>query len=235
MVGPATRGRLRNRKSAVNQSLMVSVLPLLLLPLIQLPPDSAMADAPLKRTHGYLAEFGSVAELFHAAEKCRDAGFRFWDTHSPFPIHGMDDAMGIKKSILSLFVLIGGCTGATVAILLQFGTQVGLYPTVVQGKPTNLFTLPAYFPISFELTVLFSALGQGLAQAGADKAKQAKLDANPHDMDASELPDALVSVEKQRNGSFEGKLKMWFAANSFRFSDSRTCPVEPYVLQGAAA
>ena len=49
-----------------------AVLPLLLLPLIQLPPDSAMADAPLKRTHGYLAEFGSVAELFHAAEKCRD-------------------------------------------------------------------------------------------------------------------------------------------------------------------
>ena len=137
---------------------MVSLLPLLLLPLIQLPPDSAMADAPLKRTHGYLAEFGSVAELFHAAEKCRDAGFRFWDTHSPFPIHGMDDAMGIKKSILSLFVLIGGCTGAAVAILLQFGTQVGLYPTVVQGKPTNLFTLPAYFPISFELTVLFAAL-----------------------------------------------------------------------------
>ncbi|MFN0125411.1 MAG: DUF3341 domain-containing protein [Verrucomicrobiales bacterium] len=117
-----------------------------------------MADAPLKRTHGYLAEFGSVADLFHAAEKCRDAGFRFWDTHSPFPIHGMDDAMGVKKSILSLFVLIGGCTGALTAVLLQFGTQVGLYPTVVQGKPTNLFTIPAYFPVTFELTVLLSAL-----------------------------------------------------------------------------
>lgn len=117
-----------------------------------------MADAPLKRTHGYLAEFGSVPELYHAAEKCRDAGFRFWDTHSPFAIHGMDDAMGIKKSILSLFVLLGGITGATTAVLLQFVTQVGLYPTVVQGKPSNFFTFPAFFPVSFELTVLFSAL-----------------------------------------------------------------------------
>lgn len=117
-----------------------------------------MADAPLKRTHGYLAEFSSASDLFHAAEKVRDAGFRFWDCHSPFPIHGLDDAMGIKKSILSLFVLIGGFTGSVTALLLQFVTHVGLYPTVVQAKPTNLFTLPAFFPVTFELTILFSAL-----------------------------------------------------------------------------
>ncbi len=117
-----------------------------------------MADAPLKRMHGYLAEFASAADLFHAAEKCRDAGFRFWDVHSPFPIHGMDGAMGVKKSILSRFVFVGGTTGALTAVALQFGTQVGLYPTVVQGKPTNIFTLAAYFPVTFELTILFSAL-----------------------------------------------------------------------------
>lgn len=117
-----------------------------------------MSDAPLKRLHGCLAEFPSAASLYHAAEKCRDAGFKFWDCHSPFPIHGMDDAMGIKKSILSLFVLIGGTTGALTALTLQFGTQVFLYPTVVQAKPSNFFTLAAYFPVTFELTVLFSAL-----------------------------------------------------------------------------
>ncbi|MGI8605252.1 MAG: DUF3341 domain-containing protein [Verrucomicrobiales bacterium] len=116
-----------------------------------------MADAPLKRMHGLLAEFSDAAALYHAAEKVRDAGFRFWDCHSPFPIHGMDAAMGIKKSILSLFVLIGGAIGALTALALQFGTQVGLYPTVVQGKPTNLFTIPAYFPVTFELTVLLAA------------------------------------------------------------------------------
>lgn len=117
-----------------------------------------MADAPLKRIHGYLAEFPSAAELFHAAEKVRDAGFRFWDCHSPFPIHGMDDAMGLRKSILSLFVLVGGTMGSLTAVILQFGTQVFLYPTIVQAKPTNIYTIPAYFPVTFELTILFSAL-----------------------------------------------------------------------------
>jgi hypothetical protein len=117
-----------------------------------------MADAPLKRLHGLLAEFAGAGELFRAAEKVRDAGFRFWDCHSPFPIHGMDEAMGIKKSILSLFVLIGGATGSLTALALQFGTQVGLYPTVVQAKPSNIFTIPAYFPVTFETTVLFAAL-----------------------------------------------------------------------------
>lgn len=116
-----------------------------------------MADAPLKRTHGYLAEFSSAGEIYHAAEKVRDAGFRFWDCHSPFPIHGMDDAMGVKRSILPRFVLLGGAAGTLTALGLQFITQVGLYPTVVQSKPSNLFTLPAYFPVTFELTVLFSA------------------------------------------------------------------------------
>jgi hypothetical protein len=116
-----------------------------------------MPDAPIKRMHGYLAEFAGAAELYHAAEKVRDAGFRFWDCHSPFPIHGLDGAMGVKKSILSLFVLIGGALGTFTAVALQFGTQVILYPTVVQGKPANLFTIPAYFPVIFEMTVLFAA------------------------------------------------------------------------------
>jgi len=114
-------------------------------------------STPLKRTHGYLAEFESVGALYRAAEQIRDAGYKRWDVHSPFPIHGMDDAMGLKKSVLSLFVLIGGATGTLTAFLLQYVTQVILYPTVVQNKPANLFTIPAFFPVMFELTVLFAA------------------------------------------------------------------------------
>ena len=112
---------------------------------------------PLKRVHGALAEFSNVQDLYHAAEKVRDAGFKHWDVHSQFPIHGMDDAMGLPKSILSLFVLIGGATGTTTAFLLQYITQVVIYPTVVQSKPANIFTIPAFFPVMFELTILFSA------------------------------------------------------------------------------
>ncbi len=106
---------------------------------------------------GYVAEFSSATDLYHAAEKVRDAGFRRWDVHTPFPVHGMDHAMGLGKSWLSALVLCGGVTGSMTALLLQFFTQVSLYPTVVQDKPTNLFTLPAFFPVTFELTILFSA------------------------------------------------------------------------------
>ncbi|MDA8633062.1 DUF3341 domain-containing protein [Verrucomicrobiales bacterium] len=106
---------------------------------------------------GYVAEFSSASELYHAAEKIRDAGFRRWDVHTPYPVHGMDHAMGLGKSWLSAVVLCGGATGSFVALFLQFFTQVSLYPTVVQNKPTNLFTIPAFFPVTFELTILLAA------------------------------------------------------------------------------
>ncbi|MEM7601532.1 MAG: DUF3341 domain-containing protein, partial [Verrucomicrobiota bacterium] len=76
--------------------------------------------------------------------------------HTPYPVHGMDHAMGLGKSWLSALVLVGGTTGFLFALFLQFFTQVVLYPTVVQAKPTNLFTVPAFFPVTFELTILFS-------------------------------------------------------------------------------
>ncbi len=114
-------------------------------------------STPLKRVHGYLAEFSSTQEVFHAAEKVKDAGYSSWDVHSPFPIHGMDDAMGLPRSILPRFVLLGGIMGLTTAFLLQYVTQVVIYPTVVQAKPANIYTIPAFFPVMFELTILFSA------------------------------------------------------------------------------
>lgn len=114
-------------------------------------------NTPLKRVHGYLAEFSSAKDVFHAAEKVRDAGFTSWDVHSPFPIHGMDEAMGLPRSILPRFVLVGGSLGLTTAFLLEYLTQVVIYPTVVQAKPANIFTIPAFFPVMFELTILFSA------------------------------------------------------------------------------
>ncbi|MDF1861892.1 MAG: DUF3341 domain-containing protein [Verrucomicrobiales bacterium] len=106
---------------------------------------------------GYVAEFASASDLYHAAEKVREEGFRRWDVHTPYPVHGMDHAMGLGKSWLSAVVLAGGATGTLTALLLQFFTQVSLYPTVVQSKPTNLFTIPAFFPVTFELTILLAA------------------------------------------------------------------------------
>jgi hypothetical protein len=111
----------------------------------------------IKRTWGYVARFETASEVYEAAKKMRDEGYRRWDVHSPFPIHGMDGAMGLGPSFLSRIVFCGGFLGSLTALILQFGTQVGLYPTIVQNKPQNLFTIPAFFPITFELTILFSA------------------------------------------------------------------------------
>ena len=111
-------------------------------------------DAPV---YGVAAEFSSARDLFHAAEKIRDAGYRRWDVFSPFPIHGMDAAMGMKRSLLGQIVFLGGLAGFLLAVALQFGPTSFLYPLIVGGKPTGLFTVPAFFPILFELTILFSA------------------------------------------------------------------------------
>lgn len=109
-----------------------------------------------KRVYGYLAEFKSASALYKAAEKIRDAGFRKWDCYSPYPIHGLDGAMGMKRSILPWFVFFGGMTGTATAFALQYSTQVVIYPTVVQAKPASIFSIPAFFPVMFELTILMA-------------------------------------------------------------------------------
>jgi hypothetical protein len=104
-----------------------------------------------------VAEFPSAAALYGAAEKVRDAGFEFWDVHSPFPIHGMNKAMGLKKSALGYICFCGGSLGFLTAVLLEFIPSSYLFPLIVHGKPVNFFTVPAFFVLMFELTVLFTA------------------------------------------------------------------------------
>lgn len=115
-----------------------------------------MADTTHK-IYGMGAEFPNVSALYHAAEKVRDKGFKRWDVHSPFPVHGMDQAMGLGKSWLSAVVLCGGICGLLTAIILEFYPSWIDYPLIVHGKPYNWATVPAFFPIMFELTVLCSA------------------------------------------------------------------------------
>ena len=113
--------------------------------------------AEYRKVYALGAEFNSAADLLHAAEKVRDAGYKKWDVHTPFPVHGMDAAMGLGKSWLSAPVLIGGTTGLVTAVALTCIPSFQIYPMIVHGKPTDWATLPAFFPIMFELTVLFSA------------------------------------------------------------------------------
>jgi hypothetical protein len=112
---------------------------------------------PAPTLHGLGAEFPSAAALLHAAEKIHGLGFRRWDVYSPFPIHGMDHAMGFKRSRVSLFSLLGGITGLSTAFALIYYTSAINYPLIVQGKP--YFALEPSLPIFFELTILLTAFG----------------------------------------------------------------------------
>jgi hypothetical protein len=112
---------------------------------------------PTSSLFGLGAEFSSAASLLEAAKKIHSLGFRKWDVYSPFPIHGMDHAMGFKRSRVSLFSLIGGCTGLSVAFVLIYYTSAINYPLIVQGKP--YFALEPSLPIFFELTILLTAFG----------------------------------------------------------------------------
>ena len=112
---------------------------------------------------GILAKFDTPADIMHAAEKVRDAGYKRWDVLTPFPIHGMDPAMGLKRSFVPRFTIIGGCTGITLGMFMIWftgGTNLELpfmtgYPILNGGKP--FFSPQFAFPVSYELTILFSA------------------------------------------------------------------------------
>lgn len=109
------------------------------------------------RPFAILAQYETPADVMHAAEQVRDAGYKMWDTYSPFPIHGMDDAMGLKNAKVGYFTFVGGCTGFTIGMLMIWWMSAVDYPIVVGGKP--LFTPLYAFPVSYELTILLSAFG----------------------------------------------------------------------------
>ena len=104
--------------------------------------------------YGYLAEYDTPGELVEAARKVRDAGYQDFDCYSPFPVHGIDPAMGIKRTILPLIIFAGGFTGAVSGLLLQWYCNAHAWTWNISGKPT--WSIPANIPIAYELTILLS-------------------------------------------------------------------------------
>ncbi len=123
-----------------------------------------------RELYGYLAEFSVPGDLLDAAEKVRDAGYENWDCHTPFPLHGLDHAMGVKGTKLPLIVLVGGLAGLTLAGLMQWWMNAVDYPFMISGKP--YFGVPAAVPVMFELTVLLSALTTFFGMWGLNKLPQ---------------------------------------------------------------
>jgi len=109
------------------------------------------------KPYGMIAEFTTAAAVLHAAEKVRAAGFQRWDVFTPFPVHGMDKAMGLKNSKVGWFAFLGGVAGYATGMLMIWWMNAIDYPIVVGGKP--MFSPHSAFPPSYELTILFGSFG----------------------------------------------------------------------------
>ncbi len=109
------------------------------------------------RVWGVMGEFAGPTELLHGCLAVREAGWRKWDAYSPFPVHGLELAMGLKPSRVSMIVLLGAMCGAGGGFALQYWTSAVAYPMVVQGKPFGAWE--PFTPVTFELGVLLASFG----------------------------------------------------------------------------
>ncbi|NGP88252.1 DUF3341 domain-containing protein [Fodinibius halophilus] len=124
-------------------------------------------EAENKDVYGVLAEFRNPKELVDAAESVKKSGYQDFDTYAPFPIHGMEKAMGIKESPLGWIVLGGALIGMVGALTLMVWVMGYEYPMNISGKP--FINIPIYIPITFELTVLLSAFAAVFGMIGLNK------------------------------------------------------------------
>ncbi len=112
-------------------------------------------EKKVPKAFGWMAEYQDENSLLAAARKVRDSGYTKTDAFTPFPVHGIDEALGIKPTILPFIVLCAGITGLSTALLMQWWMNGVDYKYIISAKPFGI--TPASIPVAFELTVLFSA------------------------------------------------------------------------------
>jgi hypothetical protein len=128
---------------------------------------TAVTAPRVPKAWGLLAEFDTVDALLTALEKVRTAGFVKFDAFAPFPVHGLDESMGIRMSKLPWVVAGLGAVGAASALLLQWYTNGFDYKFMISAKP--FFGLPSVIPITFELTVLIASVGAFIALLASNR------------------------------------------------------------------
>lgn len=119
------------------------------------PVDTPRTAGDADASGGVLAEFAGPRALLAGAARLRDAGYTRFDAYSPYPIHGMDRAMGFSRSRLGWWCAGGALAGVVIAAVLQWAPSAVIYPLIVGGKPYASW--PAFVPIMFELAVLLAA------------------------------------------------------------------------------
>jgi len=104
------------------------------------------------------ARFESPDAIVKAADTLREKGFTCFESFTPYPVHGLAEAMRLPKSILSLLVLGGGISAILIALSMELIPSTLIYPLIVDGKPLNLMALPQYVPITVALTLMIGAV-----------------------------------------------------------------------------
>lgn len=126
-----------------------------------------LTPASGQKYYGAVGSFATPEDLLRAIRTIRTAGYDRVEAYTPFPIHGIDEAMGEGRSPLGKIVICCALTGLTTAVALQYWTGAVDYPLVVAGKP--LFAFEPSVPIMFELSILFSAFGSLLGMFHLNK------------------------------------------------------------------
>lgn len=119
-----------------------------------------MHEKSENKVYGLIAEFDDPDNLMAAATAAYHKGYRTMDAYTPFPIHGLDDALNIQETKLAWFTLAAGVTGAVSGFGMQWFASVVHYPYDIGGRP--YFSWPAFIPVAFEMNILFAAFTTGL-------------------------------------------------------------------------
>lgn len=115
-----------------------------------------MASSRTISTYGVVAEFSEAHDVLNAANKAREAGYTIMEAYSPVPVHGLDEALGRQRSKLPWIVFAAGTAGCLGGFFMQYWMAVVDYPWNVGGRPP--LSWPAFIPVTFELTILSSAI-----------------------------------------------------------------------------
>jgi len=108
------------------------------------------------RLHGVMGEFETPEQLLSAAKKTREAGYKRVDAYTPFPVEGLAEAIGTRRSWVPLITLVGGLGGGLSGFGLQYWVAAITYPQNIGGRSLNSW--PAFIPVTFELTVLGASI-----------------------------------------------------------------------------
>ncbi|MEQ8336812.1 MAG: DUF3341 domain-containing protein [Cyclobacteriaceae bacterium] len=112
----------------------------------------------MAETSNYLTGvFEDEDVLLDAIKKVRNSGVKIHEVYSPFPVHGIEDALGYRRSRLSIAAFLFGITGTSLALIMQIGMMGIDWPMIIGGK--DYIPVPSFIPVSFELTVLLAAFG----------------------------------------------------------------------------